>query len=172
MEDGLIFVDHAGRVFESRGHIIASQLRIASKYPPVDRIGLPEKPRQDHVTPYFTKFASGPRYGMNVMRPPRLFLLLGSQCFRIHSVRLGSIRDGDEQRQTPATRHRQIAPDFEAAGLGRGDGLRPWLVLEDCHAVWKTNSRGRQRRLLMGGMEHGIVVAVTSSPLPTRSHSR
>src|SRR5438105_11310899 len=31
-----------------------------------------KKPVKDHVTPYFTRFASDPNYGLHLMRPPRL----------------------------------------------------------------------------------------------------
>ena len=65
---------------------------------------------------------------------PRLFLLRGIQRIPVHSVRPGALRDGDQQRQAAAARHRPIAPDVTATGLGRGDGLRSWLGPRDCHA--------------------------------------
>ena len=103
--------------------------------------------------------------------PARLFLLRGIQRIPLHSVRPGALRDGDQQRQAAATRHRPIAPDVTAAGLGQETGYGLGWDLETVTLA------GKQTRVVghdgdsLGGMvasfmtfpEYGIVVAVTSN---------
>ena len=61
----------------------------------------------------------------------RLFLLRGSERFRVHSVRPGALRACDEQRHAAAASDGSDAPDRPAAGVGAGDGLRSWLGPRD-----------------------------------------
>ena len=103
--------------------------------------------------------------------PARLFLLRGIQRIPVHSVRSGALRDGDQQRQAPATRHRPITPDVTATGLGQETGYGLGWDLETVTLA------GKQTRVVghdgesLGGMvasfmtfpEYGIVVAVTSN---------
>ena len=92
------------------------------------------EPIPDRATSYFPRFAADPRYGPDLMRDDRLFLLRGIQRIPVHAVRPGALRHGDQQRQAAATRHGPITPDVTATGLGAGDGLRSWLGPRDRRA--------------------------------------
>ena len=133
--------------------------------------GATKKPVQDRVTPYFTRFASDPNYGLHVMRPLDYSCYAGAGVFvstPSDLVRFGmAIRSGKLLK--PATVELLQTSQRLASGEETGYGLG-W----DLKTV---TLAGKQTRVIghdgdsLGGMvaslimfpEYGMVVAVTSN---------
>jgi CubicO group peptidase (beta-lactamase class C family) len=129
------------------------------------------RPAQDRVTPYFTRFASDPNYGMHVMRPLDYSCYAGASVFAstpTDLVRFGMAVNSGKLLQ-PATVQLLQTSQKLASGAETGYGLG-WYVRT-------IELAGRQTRVVghdgdsLGGMvaslmtvpEQGIVVAVTSN---------
>jgi CubicO group peptidase (beta-lactamase class C family) len=130
-----------------------------------------KKPSQDRVTPYFTRFASDPNYGLHLMRPLDYSCYTGASVFvstPSDLVRFGMATNSGKLLQ-PATVELLQTSQRLASGEETGYGLG-W----DLETV---TLAGKQTRVIghdgdsLGGMvaslmtvpEYGIVVAVTSN---------
>ena len=130
-----------------------------------------KKTVQDRVTPYFTRFASDPNYGMHVMRPLDYSCYAGASVFvstPSDLVRFGMAMNSGKLVQ-PATVELLRTSQRLASGEETGYGLGWYLKT--------VTLAGKQTRVIghdgdsLGGMvaslmtvpEYGIVVAVTSN---------
>ena len=130
-----------------------------------------KKPVQDRVTPYFTRFASDPNYGMHVMRLLDYSCYAGARVFvstPSDLVRFGMAINSGKLLQ-PATVELLQTSERLASGEETGYGLG-WHVKTVTLAGKQTRVIGHDGDSL-GGMvaslmtlpEYGIVVAVTSN---------
>ena len=130
-----------------------------------------KKPVQDRVTPYFTRFASDPNYGLHLMRPLDYSCYAGASVFvstPSDLVRFGMAMNSGKLLQ-PATVELLQTSQRLASGEETGYGLGWYLKT--------VTLAGKQTRVIghdgdsLGGMvaslmtfpEYGIVVAVTSN---------
>jgi serine beta-lactamase-like protein LACTB, mitochondrial len=130
-----------------------------------------KKPVQDRVTPYFTRFASDPNYGLHLMRPLDYSCYAGASVFvstPSDLVRFGMAVNSGKLLQ-PATVELLQTSQRLASGEETGYGLGWYLKT--------VTLAGKQTRVIghdgdsLGGMvaslmtvpEYGIVVAVTSN---------
>jgi len=130
-----------------------------------------KKPGQDRVTPYFTRFAKDPNYGLHVMRPLDYSCYAGASVFvstPSDLVRFGmAIHSGKLLR--PATVELLQTSQRLASGQETGYGLG-WYSKTVTLAAKQTrvighdgDSLGGIVASLMTFPEYGIVVAVTSN---------
>lgn len=128
-------------------------------------------PARKLVTPYFTRFASDPRYGMHVMRPLDYSCYAGASVFMSTPsdlVRFG-IAMNSSRLLKPATIEMLRTTQRLASGEETGNGLG-WYVRTVTLAGKPTRAIGQDGDSL-GGMvaslmtvpEYGLVVAVTSN---------
>jgi CubicO group peptidase (beta-lactamase class C family) len=130
-----------------------------------------KKPVEDHVTPYFTRFASDPAYGLHVMR------LLDYSCYAGASVFVSTpsdlVRFGMAMNSgtllKPATVELLQTSHRLASGEQTGNGLG-WYLKTVTLAGKQTRvtgqdgeSHGGRVASLMTFPEYGIVVGVTSN---------
>jgi CubicO group peptidase (beta-lactamase class C family) len=130
-----------------------------------------KKPVQDRVTPYFTRFASDPNYGLHLMRPLDYSCYAGAGVFvstPSDLVRFGMAINGGNLLQ-PATVETLQTSQRLASGEETGYGLG-WCLKTVTLAGKQTrvvghdgNSLGGMVASLMTFPEYGIVVAVTSN---------
>ena len=130
-----------------------------------------KKPVQDRVTPYFTRFASDPNYGLHLMRPLDYSCYAGASVFvstPSDLVRFGMAINSGKLLQ-PATVELLHTSQRLASGEETGYGLG-WYLKTVTLAGKQTRVVGHDGNSL-GGMvasfmtfpEYGIVVAVTSN---------
>jgi CubicO group peptidase (beta-lactamase class C family) len=129
------------------------------------------KPVQDRVTPYFTRFASDPHYGLHLMRPMDYSCYAGASVFvstPSDLVRFGMAMNSGKLLQ-PATVELLQTSQRLASGEETGYGLGWYLKT--------VTLAGKQTRVIghdgdsLGGMvaslttfpEYGIAVAVMSN---------
>lgn len=141
---------------------------------PEAKRGTPEsakRPVNDHVTPYFPRFASDPKYGLHLMRPLDYSCYAGSSVFLSTPsdlVRFGmAINSGKllkpatvELLQTP-----QRLPSGEETDYGLGWELKMLTLAGKQTRVVGHNgdSLGGMVASLVALPEYGIVIAVTSN---------
>jgi CubicO group peptidase (beta-lactamase class C family) len=117
------------------------------------------EPIAERATFYFPEVRGGSSLRPGPDAPARLFLLRGSPAYSCPPVRPGAVRDGDQQRQAAATRHRPIAPDLTAAVLGRRDGYGlGWDLETVALGAQQTSSVGHDGGLVgrNGGVSHDV----------------
>lgn len=130
-----------------------------------------KKPAGDRVTPYFTRFASNPNYGLHVMRPLDYSCYAGARVFvstPSDLVRFGMAMTGGKLLQ-PATVELLQTSQRLASGEETGYGLG-WYSKTIPLAGKRTRVAGHDGEV-MGGMvaslimvpAYGIAVAVTSN---------
>jgi CubicO group peptidase (beta-lactamase class C family) len=130
-----------------------------------------KKPALDRVTPYLTRFASDPNYGLHVMRPLDYSCYAGASVFvstPSDLVRFGMAIHSGKLLQ-PATveslQTSQRLPSGEETGYGLGWDLETVTLAGKPTRVIGHNgdSLGGMVASLMTFPEYGIVVAVTSN---------
>lgn len=131
----------------------------------------PKKPAADRVTPYFTRFASDPNYGLHLMRPLDYSCYAGASVFvstPSDLVRFGMAINGGKLLEAPTVQLLQTSQRL-ASGQETGYGLG-WYRRTVTLAGKQTLMVGHDGDSL-GGMvaslttfpEYGIVVAATSN---------
>jgi serine beta-lactamase-like protein LACTB len=130
-----------------------------------------KKPVEDRVTPYFTRFASDPKYGLHQMRPLDYSCYAGASVFvstPSDLVRFGMAMKGRKLLQ-PATvemlQTSQRLDSGEETGYGLGWYLKTVALAGKPTRVigHDGDSLGGMVASLMTFPEYGIVVAVTSN---------
>jgi serine beta-lactamase-like protein LACTB len=129
------------------------------------------KPVQDRVTPYFTRFASDPNYGLHLMRPMDYSCYAGASVFvstPSDLVRFGMAMNSGKLLQ-PATVELLQTSQRLASGEETGYGLG-WYLKTVTLAGKQTRVIGHDGDSLGGTVaslttfpEYGIVVAVMSN---------
>jgi CubicO group peptidase (beta-lactamase class C family) len=153
---------------------LANMIRELIHDPEATRDSSPDstkKPVRDGVTPYFTRFASDPNYGLHLMRPLDYSCYAGASVFvstPSDLVRFGmAIHRGKLLQPATVTllQTSQRLASGEETGYGLGwDVERVTLAGKPTRAIGHNgDSLGGMVATLMTFPDYGIVVAVTSN---------